>query len=108
MPAFSLYITDDRLAFLKAESLRLGISQAKLVSLLIDQYRKKNRPQLACVGQDRVSWTGAIPLDEATKTHAQALAAHPKLVIYLLPEGAPHPSAGTQVPEDWTEHAPGL
>lgn len=108
MPAFSLYITDDRLAFLKAESARLGISQAKLVSLLVDQYRKKNRPQLACVGADRVSWTGALPLEEAVKTHAQALAAHPNLVIYLLPTDAPHPSSGSAVPPDWTEHAPGL
>ncbi len=107
MPAFSLYITDDRLSFVKQEAARLGVSQAKFVSLLIDQYRKKSRPQLACVGRDRQAWTPSMPLEEAVKAHAAALAQYPGLVIYLVPEGETIAQAAV-VPEEWTEHAPGL
>lgn len=102
-----MYITDDRRAFVKSESDRLKVSEAKFISLLIDDYRRKNRPKRACVGQDRVSWTLPLDLSEALATHAQALAVHPKLEIYIIPEGQTT-NPGSAVPAEWEAHAPGL
>lgn len=106
MPAFSLYITDDRKAFIEAEAARLGVSQAKFVSLLIDSYRRKERAQLACVGKDRQAWTAGLSLDEAIRSHAQAVQVHPGLVVYLLPAGTTI-LTGEPLPEGATEHETG-
>lgn len=105
MPAFSLYITDDRKAFIEAEAARLGVSQAKFVSLLIDSYRRKARAQLACVGKDRQAWTAGLSLDEAIRSHAQAVQVHQGLVVYILPEGQTV-LTGEALPEGSTEYVP--
>lgn len=88
MPAFSLYITDDRLARLQAESKRKGVSVAKVVADAVDSYLSKEAPALACVGRDGVSWTGLMPLEDALKAHQAAVGTHPGIVVYRLPEGS--------------------
>lgn len=107
MPAFSLYITADREAFIKGEAARLGVPVAKFVALLVDEYRTKTRPKRACVGKDGVSWTLPLDLPVAVATHAQALAVHPGLEIYIIPEGQTS-NNGSAIPPEWEHYAPGL
>jgi hypothetical protein len=98
MPAFSLYITDDRLARVRDEAARLGVSVAKVVTLAIDAHLAIHSPAIACVGKEGVSWTSPMPLADARRTQAASATSHPGLRVYGLPTGS-DVSSGTPIPE---------
>lgn len=92
MPAFSLYIKDDLLAAarshvdrIKAQNPASTVSLSSFITSAIRSALYADRPRVACVGKDRVSWTTAMPAEDATRTQLAALPSHPGLEVYYLP-----------------------
>jgi hypothetical protein len=92
MPAFSLYIKDDLLAAIKAhvaevkaKSPSSTLSVAAFITGAVRDKLYQNRPRHACVGKEGISWTTALPADDAVRTQVAAAQSHPGLVVYYLP-----------------------
>lgn len=85
MPAFSLYLKDDLLAAIRTHCAPTGQSVSSFIASACKAALYKNRPVTACVGKDGISWTNALPADDAARTQLAASNSHPGLLVYYLP-----------------------
>lgn len=85
MPAISVYLKDSLLSEIKAHTAKTGQPVSAFIATACSKVLFSERPKSAVVGKEGVSWTAAMPAEDAARTQLAASNVHTGLKVYYLP-----------------------